>query len=432
VVALTLGLAALAMACSPAATPTATQTPTVAPAMEPAAMPTESDDMTGPEMEGPDLDATATALAGFARTGRELPAPAITGISNWINSEPFTLIEQQQQGNVVLIDFWTYTCINCIRTLPYLRQWHDKYADQGLVILGVHTPEFEFEKDTGNVTKAMEDFGVGWPVAQDNDFGTWNAFGNRFWPAKYLIDANGIIRYTHFGEGSYDETEQWIRAMLTEAGRDVSAIEAGIDPGPAVDQRAASAVTNESATTRELYAGHERNLGALIGRSQPPYILQDEYYDNRDEEATYTDPGDHQNHYLYIQGVWRNHAEYIAHARTTQNLEDYIAVKFNGTSVNAVMAPVNGGSFDVYLTLDGAPLPREKAGLDVMFDDSGQSYIHVDEERMYFVVSQPEFSGHELKLSSNSDEFSLFAFTFGSYVDGEVDPGLTNEPATGM
>ena len=134
----------------------------------------------------------------------------------WINSEPLTM--DSLRGNVVLIDFWTYTCVNCIRTLPFLREWYDRYSDQGLVIVGVHTPEFEFEKIYENVIEATQDEGVAWPVVQDNEFSVWRSFSNRYWPAKYLIDQTGVIRYTHFGEGKYGETEEMIRKLLDEAG----------------------------------------------------------------------------------------------------------------------------------------------------------------------------------------------------------------------
>ncbi|MCJ7624604.1 MAG: cytochrome c biogenesis protein DipZ, partial [Anaerolineaceae bacterium] len=144
------------------------------------------------------------------------PAPEFTGINNWINSEPLTLAELK--GKVVIVDFWTYSCINCVRTLPYITDWNIKYADDGLVIIGVHTPEFEFEKDTMNVQDAVTRFGIEYPVAQDNDFATWRAFNNRYWPAKYFIDAEGNVRYTHFGEGKYEESELVIKQLLSEIG----------------------------------------------------------------------------------------------------------------------------------------------------------------------------------------------------------------------
>ncbi len=143
-------------------------------------------------------------------------APELVQGGEWINSEPLKLSELR--GKVVLIDFWTYTCINCIRTLPYLKSWYEKYQDDGLVLIGVHSPEFEFEKDHTNVKKAVADFGILYPVMQDNDFATWRAYSNRYWPAKYLIDHEGRVRYTHFGEGDYDETEKMIQKLLEEVG----------------------------------------------------------------------------------------------------------------------------------------------------------------------------------------------------------------------
>ena len=140
-------------------------------------------------------------------------APELIPGGKWFNSQPLTM--QSLRGKVVLVDFWTYTCINCIRTLPYLKAWHDKYADKGLVIIGVHTPEFEFEKNPDNVAKAISDFGIKYPVMQDNDYATWNAYSNHYWPAEYLIDAQGKIRHSHFGEGDYDETEKVIQELLS-------------------------------------------------------------------------------------------------------------------------------------------------------------------------------------------------------------------------
>ena len=163
--------------------------------------------------------------AAARRPGSKLPdlgaAPEFTGNDRWFNTangRPLKLSELR--GKVVLVDFWTYTCINCVRTLPYLRGWDREYADKGLVIVGVHTPEFSFERDAGNVRGAIERERLRYPVAQDNSYATWEAYGNRYWPAKYLIDAKGHVRYTHFGEGEYDVTERNIRSLLEEAGAD--------------------------------------------------------------------------------------------------------------------------------------------------------------------------------------------------------------------
>ena len=150
------------------------------------------------------------------------PAPNFAGIDRWLNSPRLSL--EELRGKVVLIDFWTYSCINCERTLPYVRNWHEKYSDRGLVVVGVHSPEFEFEKDLDNVKEAIVRLGVSWPVATDNQFRTWRSYENRWWPHKFLIDQDGQIRYHHIGEGAYEETELHIRNLLEEANSDVSDI----------------------------------------------------------------------------------------------------------------------------------------------------------------------------------------------------------------
>jgi thiol-disulfide isomerase/thioredoxin len=141
-------------------------------------------------------------------------APEFIGIGKWLNSDPLTM--QQLRGKVVLVDFWTYTCINCIHVLPHVKSWNQKYKDQGLVVVGVHTPEYSFERDTDNVQKAIKRFGITYPVAQDNRYKTWSAYDNQYWPAFYLVDKKGRVVYTHFGEGDYDQTEAKIKALLAE------------------------------------------------------------------------------------------------------------------------------------------------------------------------------------------------------------------------
>jgi thiol-disulfide isomerase/thioredoxin len=159
---------------------------------------------------------TMLAPGGAARAGLYDygPAPELAGIERWLNSEPLTLASLR--GKVVLVDFWTYSCINCLRTLPHVKGWHARYKDQGLVVIGVHTPEFAFERLTRNVETAMRRFGVTYPVAQDNAYATWKAFDNAYWPAGYLIDRRGHIRLKHFGEGGYDEMDAAIRTLLAE------------------------------------------------------------------------------------------------------------------------------------------------------------------------------------------------------------------------
>ena len=396
------------------------------PTEEPAASPTETD--TAPRVTS-DVEAGPTpSMPEFQLTGNTGGAvgdmaPEFSGINQWLNGGELTM--EGLRGDVVLIDFWTYTCVNCVRTMPYLRDWNEKYADRGLTMVGVHTPEFDFEKITENVVAANEELGVVWPVAQDNNFRTWRSYSNRFWPAKYLIDANGVVRYTHFGEGEYDETEHHIRALLEEAGSDVSDIAVNPDEGPKYDARAlGTSRENNDSQTREIYGGWQRNAS-----TSGLYIAHTQYYDGANLTQFYRDPGDHQNQFMYLHGSWRSDLEAITHGRQTENYEDYIALRFFARSVNIVVDLEEGVEpFEVEVTIAESLPPDAEAGTELAYRpltadeagehiviEGGRSYFVVDEPDLYNVVSLPEFGDAELKFSSNSPHFALFALTFGSY-----------------
>ncbi|MSQ08638.1 MAG: redoxin domain-containing protein [Dehalococcoidia bacterium] len=347
---------------------------------------------------------TATARPAFNRDAA--PAFEAIGVSSWINSEPLTIKGLTSANKVVLVDFWTYTCVNCIRTFPFLREWNAKYADRGLVILGVHTPEFEFEKVRANVERATGQYGIVWPVAQDNDFHTWRAFGNRYWPAKYLIDAGGNLVFSHFGEGSYIETEKEIRAALKAAGYKVDDIPLGSVENLESDEKA-------TMVTRELYGGYGRNFS--VGEFNAG---QDAYYLGPDRVTEYVDAATYKHDKFYLHGLWKNEEEAVVHARQTATAEDYIALKFAATSVNVVIEPRGPEPFDVLVEMDGAPLTKEQAGSDVKFDAEGRSFFTVTDARLYSVVRLPSFAVGDLKLKSASKNFAVFAFTFGVYESG--------------
>ena len=334
------------------------------------------------------------------------------GIDAWINSDPLTLA--QLRGRVVLVDFWTYTCINCIRTFPYLKLWNSRYADDGLVILGVHTPEFEFEKDYENVQQATKDNGIVWPVAQDNDFQTWRAYNNRFWPAKYLIDRDGVIRYTHFGEGAYAETERQIRELLKEAGADLSD-----DLEPPEDQQFDPAFLGslDAEVTPELYAGYDRNFSAAYyGRA---YVKQLDYYENQGKVANFVAPEELVPHHIYFNGTWLVESEHTKHARVSDDYSDYIGLRYSAKSVNAVLTSDTGEAYRVRVTLDGEYLTEANKGVDIHIGEDGESYLLVNEPRLYEIIDSPFYTQRqELRLSSNSPDFGLFAFTFGIYSEG--------------
>ena len=341
-------------------------------------------------------------------------AAEVVGINAWINSQPLMIADLK--GKVVLVDFWTYTCVNCIRTFPYLKVWHAKYADDGLVILGVHTPEFNFEKNLENVREAVEMHSIGWPVALDNEYATWNAYRNRYWPAKYLIDKDGVIRYTHFGEGAYIETESKIRELLEEAGADLLELDFDLPNNQPLDPMFLRAPSG--GITRELYGGHERGYRDVM--ISGGYVKHTEYYAARDRVTDYEDPGDHERHVIYLQGPWYNGSESLRHGRETSNFEDYIFLDFSATSVNAVFRPEGEGAgpYEVLVTLDGNYLDDSNKGEDVVIEEDGRSFVPVNGPRMYSIIQAPHYGRHELKLSSNSPHFALFAFTFGVYESG--------------
>ena len=384
--------------------------------------------MTGREKMGLKKPATALLLVGAAllflsACSSSGQAPEIQGIEGWINSEPLTL--EDLRGQVVLLDFWTYSCVNCIRTFPYLKEWHRKYSGYGLVIVGIHTPEFGFEKLRENVEAAAESYGLEYPIAQDNGYRTWHAYSNNAWPAKYLIDRQGSLRYHHFGEGSYAETEEMIRELLSESGSGfpLQAVAANSSPEPEPDPDAFGPVPGRR-LTRELYAGYYRNESlpassapSLFG-PLPAYIFQEEYYRQQDAAVFYEDLGGHLNDFIYLQGLWKNGRESLTHARVTEGYEDYIVIQFYANSVNAVMQGDAESPKPVRITLDGLPLDRASAGADVMFAPDGSSVVLVGQPKMYRLVEKANFGGHELRLSPRSADFSLFNFTFGAYPQG--------------
>ena len=365
----------------------------------------------------PETEAKASAIA------RDIPN--VEGIDAWLNTdEALTIQELVGEGNVVLVDFWTYTCVNCIRTLPFVRDWWSRYEDDGLVILGIHTPEFEFEKDHGNVAEALLTYEIEWPVAQDNDRVTWRNFENRYWPAKYLFNSHGEMIYSHFGEGAYGETEQKIRNALVEAGADLSDDPPDLPEDQVRDTAFQSArISGSAPVTPELYAGWQRNVGvARSGRH--PYVAQYEDYfqsilDGGNGLIDVNVPQDLRPHLLYFQGQWSVEPERIRHARVTEDLEDYLALNYSAKSVNTVLTSDSGEPYRVVVTVDGAMLSEENAGADVEWDENGYSYILVDEPRMYGIIDNPQYLPQSiLTMRSNSDDFGLFAFTFGVYAEG--------------
>lgn len=247
-------------------------------------------------------------------------APELVGITNWLNVEkPLTMADLR--GKVVLIDFWTYTCINCIRTLPYVTKWYDTYKDSGFVVVGVHSPEFEFEKKTENVQDAIKRFAIHYPVAQDNNFATWNAYRNDSWPAEYLIDSKGVIRHVQIGEGNYAETEQAIKALLLEAGKNVSTIESGLSESKLQGTK----------QTPELYLGSARMQYQYSGKNETLPL-----------------------NYFSFNGAWDLQPQFNKSVR-----ESTLRLHFIADKVYLVTRSADGESKKILITLDGKLLSHK-------------------------------------------------------------------------
>lgn len=309
--------------------------------------------------------------------GHDLPkiakSPEIVGITKWINSEPLKI--NQLRGKVILVDFWTYSCINCIRTFPYLRSWYDKYKDKGLVIIGVHTPEFEFEKDFDNVKKATERFHLSYPVALDNDYRTWQAFSNSYWPAHYLIDQEGIVREVHFGEGGYMETENAIRRLL------------GMLP----------IAMPEKATTGRIITP-ETYLGTLrASHYQPGLSIQ------KNKIISYAYQPPLKENKVGLRGKWLVGEEKI----TSESEQSALDLNFIAKRVYLVMDSKTPQA--VKVLLDDAPLSPKYYTTDM--DDQGRILVHGP--RKYDVIDLKEDYGRHKITLVVPEGVSAYAFTFG-------------------
>lgn len=299
------------------------------------------------------------------------PAPELTGITGWINSGPKTLAALR--GQVVLIDFWTYTCINCIRTLPYVQSWYDKYRDLGFEIVAVHTPEFEFEKVPANVEKAVQDFSITYPVALDPNYGTWQAYQNRYWPAKYFVDAKGNIRYVHFGEGEYEKSEQVIQELLREAGQTVTE-----------DLVAATGTPFRTGQTPETYFGLAR---AERFTSAEPLTAGQHVYSVKQDLDTNA---------WALEGEW------------TINEESVLAGSGSALTIQV-------RTKDVFFVLGGSG--ETSQSVNVVTDGTGTLQLAVTgqagDQTLYRVAAFPDFGDHRVRLEFPQGGVRLYAATFG-------------------
>ena len=313
-------------------------------------------------------------------------APELKGISGYINTSS-EKINRQIEDKVVLYDFWTYSCINCIRTLPYLIEWDEKYSDDGLVIVGIHTPEFEFEKKYENVVFATEKFGIKYPVIQDNEKEIWNDFQNRYWPRKYISDHEGFIRFDHIGEGAYKETEQVIQLLLAERS---DALGVTIEKKNFVDL---NEFNHALFRTPELYFGYS----FAEGRNQ----LGNKEGFSKNQIISYTLPEEFRKHYFYMDGMWKNNNDGMKLVSDSGK----IILNFNAKQVNIVAAE----NAILKIQYDGKLIPEQVRGQDVELDGT----VIISEPRLYNLIDSEVEGTHEIIISVETPGFEIFTFTFG-------------------
>jgi thiol-disulfide isomerase/thioredoxin len=315
-------------------------------------------------------------------------APELTGAVGWLNSPPLTT--EALRGKVVLVDFWTYSCINCLRSIPYIRAWAEKYKDQGLVVIGVHAPEFAFERNIDNVKKAVADLHIGYPVAIDNEYGTWRAFGNQYWPAHYFIDAQGRIRYHHFGEGDYDGSEHVIQQLLAEAGH--ASVPATLVAVQATGAEAAADTSD--AKSPETYIGFNRaenfvSPGGAVKSEPHGYAA-----------------GDPRLNEWGLSGEWTIGGE----SAVLDQKNGSIVYRFHARDLHLVLGPAaESGPIRFRVTIDGAA-PGASHGTDVDADGQGV----VIGQRLYQLVRQSgEIADHTFEIRFLDPGVQAYAFTFG-------------------
>lgn len=323
------------------------------------------------------------------KSKRYEPGKEIVNPSGFINRDPFRLKDFIGK-KVILVDFWTYSCINCQRTLPYLNAWYEKYKDQGLEIVSIHTPEFEFEKQYNNVQAAVKKYGVQYPVVLDNDRATWGAYQNQYWPHKYLIDIDGFIVYDHIGEGSYDETEKKIQELLEE--RMVALHEQGNIAKDTVQPAHAPAVNFSEVKSPEIYFGSFRNQKYLgNGRGAEMGIQHFIIPQTMKENA------------LYLEGDWNITPEFAE----SKSAGARILFRYNAKSVYIVASSVE--SAPVKILRDGKPLAGE-AGEDI---DKKSSTAVIQQDRLYKLIEDSDYSNHALEIIIEKPGLRAFTFTFG-------------------
>jgi thiol-disulfide isomerase/thioredoxin len=331
------------------------------------------------------------------------PAPDFTA-KVWLNSPPTRL--SRLRGKVVLIDFWEYTCINCIRTFPALRRWNSLYGPLGLVTIGVHTPEFAFAKDDGRVAEAVKRFGLTFPIAVDSDYKIWDAFHNEAWPAKYLIDKDGNIAFVHLGEGQYTEFETQIQKLLAEANPRLDFT----GPKFAMPQPPPEPAAGCAQETPETYLGFERG----------DHLVNESGY-QRLKPASYTAPADIPQNGYALNGRWIAAPESIEHPAGPGGADNSVTLRYEAKSVYLVAGSEDGTVKTLEVTQDGKPVAKNAMGVDLKPGVEGRTSAALTGKRMYYLIDNPGFGPHALKLTAAAAPLSLYSFTFGNDCESAFD-----------
>jgi thiol-disulfide isomerase/thioredoxin len=325
----------------------------------------------------------------FAKLRTESHLPGFEGATGWLNSEPLT--PEELRGKVVLVDFWTYTCINWLRTLGYVRAWHEKYEDHGLVVIGVHTPEFPFEQDPDNVRWAAQDLRVEYPIAMDPDYAVWRAFANNYWPAVYLADAEGRIRHTHFGEGGYEECEMAIQMLLREAGRE-SVPE---DFVSVADEGFEAQADWQTLGSPETYLGYQQTQN-FVSADRTEF----------DEPHDFGAPGRLERNQWALSGNWTLGPG----ASVLNQAGGSIVFRFHARDVNLVLGPRERGTSVPFRVLVDGEAPGAAHGLDV--DEEGHGAV--TQQRLYQLIREPgSITDRTFEISFLSPGVEAYSFTFG-------------------
>lgn len=326
------------------------------------------------------------AFRGFGKTR----APEFPEHLVWLNSDALTM--KSLRGKPVLIDFWTYSCVNCLRTLSHIKRWHKTYAELGLTVIGVHSPEFDFEKQEANVRRAIDDLGIEYPVVLDPDFAIWNLYANRVWPHVFLVDSLGAVVYDHQGEGGAVQTELAIQDALRVTG-------ATKLPAIAPDNVGGESVCYRA--TPETYLGY---LRGHIGNAHEKLP---------DTEESFDDVAGHADDVSFLHGHWRIAPEFVEHTRTLAVATEYLRMSYSAFETNLVMGALDDREAIVDVTIDGQPIPASMSGADVVVDDAGNTHIHVTNHRMYNIVRADHYHRATLRLGVKTAGLKMYAFTFG-------------------